>query len=182
MTETEVKIRWPEDRGDPRATIEPLGYVEVSPRTLESDQLFDRDSQELRGSDRILRLRRAGSLAVVTYKGPAGRERYKSREEIEFTVSDPEQFQTVLERLGFVPLFRYQKFRTTFQANGETGKVTVDETPIGVYLELEGAESWIDLTAKRLGFDESQYITASYAALYRTHRLRSPGAPADMVF
>jgi adenylate cyclase, class 2 len=182
MTETEVKIWWPGERGDPRTNIERLGYAEVSPRTLESDQLFDRGPGELRNGDRILRLRQAAGEAMVTYKGPAERERYKSREEIEFTVSDAMRFQLVLERLGFIPGFRYEKFRTTFAANGEAGKVTLDETPIGVYLELEGPESWIDATAKRLGFTDSEYITASYAALYRNYRLGDAEAPEDMVF
>jgi len=182
MTETEIKISWPSERGDPRMVIERLGYVEVSPRTLESDQLFDHGSGELQKGDRMLRLRRASGHSLVTYKGPAERKRYKSREEIEFTVSDAERFCMVLERIGFVPRFRYEKFRTTFARNGEKGIITLDETPIGIYLELEGTESWIDATAKRLGFADGEYITASYAALYREYRRRNLGAPEDMVF
>ena len=49
---------------------------------------------------------------MVTYKGPATRDGYKSREEIEFDVSDPGTFTLVLNRLGYQPVFRYEKFRT----------------------------------------------------------------------
>ena len=167
MTETEVKIRWPEGRGDPRPALEYFGYAEVSPRVLEADQLYDRPGGELRSGDRILRLRQSGETAKVTYKGPAERDLYKSREEIEFDVSDPERVRLVLDRLGFASAFRYEKFRTTFAKQGEDGIVTLDETPIGVFLELEGPKYWIDSTAKHLGFSVSDYVTASYAALDR---------------
>jgi adenylate cyclase class 2 len=182
MTETEIKLRWPEERGDPWTFLERHGFHVVQPRTLEFDQLFDRSSGELRSSDRILRLRQAGGNAIVTYKGPADRARYKSREEIEFNVSDAERFRLVLDRLGFARGFRYEKFRTTFSRNGEEGIVTIDETPMGIFLELEGAESWIDATAVRLGFTQKDYVTASYVALYHEFRRGNPDAPADMVF
>jgi adenylate cyclase class 2 len=42
----------------------------------------------------------------------------------------------------------------------------LDETPIGLYLELEGSPRWIDRTALRLGFRKADYITASYGRLY----------------
>jgi hypothetical protein len=34
----------------------------------------------------------------------------------------------------------------------------LDETPAGVFLELEGPSRWIDRTARRLGFAESDYL------------------------
>ncbi|MEQ1948213.1 MAG: class IV adenylate cyclase [Bryobacteraceae bacterium] len=183
MTETEVKICWPEGRGDPRPALEYFGYSETAPRVLEANQLFDREGSELRNSDRILRLRQSGDRSIITYKGPAApRDRYKSREEIEFGVSDPGNVLLVLERLGFAPGFRYEKFRTTFAAAGEAGVILLDETPMGVYLELEGEAYWIDATAKRLGFHPSDYITASYAALYREFRSTHPSASENMVF
>jgi adenylate cyclase class 2 len=88
----------------------------------------------------------------------------------------------ITERLGFQRAFRYQKYRTEYRLPGSSGLATLDETPIGVYLELEGKPAWIDRTARKLGFQESDYITDSYAGLYlewcRKHRVR----PADMVF
>jgi adenylate cyclase class 2 len=184
MIETEVKIRF--DRGSPhdaRELIERHGYTVLEARTLESDQVFDRASSELRGADQLLRLRRSGARSTVTYKGPATRERHKSREEIEFDVSDASAFELVLDRLGYTPRFRYEKYRTKFAVQSpQTGIITIDETPIGVFLELEGPADWIDRTAAQLGFPPSEYCTASYAALYREYQRIHPDAPPNMVF
>lgn len=180
--ETEVKIRYPSGPQAARQRIESLGYQPVGSRILESDQLFDRPDGELKRSDRILRLRRSGNRATVTYKGPSIRERYKSREEIEFEVSDADAFLKTIERLGYVPRFRYEKYRTTFPAPGGGGLITIDETPIGVFLELEGTPQWIDETAARLGLSSAEYLTASYASLYQEYLLANPAAPANMVF
>ena len=187
MTETEIKLLWQGSAVDARALIESRGYTLSSPRTLEADQLFDLSSGALQQSDRILRLRRTSSAeegqhAVVTYKGYASREVYKSREEIEFDVSDPDAFALVLERLGYHPGFRYEKYRTKFKAYGDPGLITIDETPIGVYLELEGPQAWIDSTAAHLGFPPARFLTASYAGLYREHLEQHPDAPPNMAF
>jgi len=182
MTETEVKIRFAPGASAARDLMERHGYALIEPRTLESDRIFDRGASELKSADQLLRLRRAGSLATVTYKGPANRQRYKSREEIEFDVSDPDAFELVLARLGYTPRFRYEKFRTKFAARPEPGLITIDETPIGVFLELEGEAAWIDRTASRLGFSAAEYCTVSYASLYKDYLLSHEGATPDMVF
>lgn len=185
-TETEIKLPWAGPAGEAQAHVESRGYQVSTPRVLEVDQLFDRASGEMRQSDQVLRLRRMVSPehvhALVTYKGPATCAVHKSREEIEFTVSDPQAFGAVLARLGYQPGFRYEKYRTRFRAAGEPGLVTVDETPIGNFLELEGPEYWIDLAATRLGFSRAAYITASYARLYRQYQDQNPGVCADMIF
>ncbi len=187
MTETEVKLRWNGTAPEARALIEGRGYAVSSQRTLESDQLFDLPSATLRQSDQILRLRKMTSTdgttrAMVTYKGPATRDGYKSREEIEFDVSDPGTFTLVLNRLGYQPVFRYEKFRTQLRIIGEPGIITIDETPIGVYLEIEGPQDWIDSTAERLGLSKMQFLTVSYASLYRDYRAQHAAAPPDMTF
>jgi adenylate cyclase class 2 len=187
VTETEVKLRWNGTPQEARALIERYGYAVSVPRTLESDQLFDLPSTALQQSDQILRLRKTTSpegatRAMVTYKGPATRDGYKSREEIEFDVSDPDTFTLVLHRLGYQPTFRYEKFRTQLRAAGEPGLITIDETPIGIYLEIEGPQDWIDSTAARLGLPKAQFLTASYARLYREYCGQHPEAPADMTF
>jgi adenylate cyclase class 2 len=187
VTETEIKLRWNGTAQEARALIEGHGYRVSSPRTLESDQLFDLPSAALGQSDRILRLRKTTSSegitrAMVTYKGPATRDGYKSREEIEFDVSDPGAFTLVLHRLGYQPVFRYEKFRTQLRAAGEPGLLTIDETPIGIYMEIEGPESWIDSTAARVGLPKAQFSTASYAGLYKDYREQHPEAPPDMTF
>jgi adenylate cyclase class 2 len=183
--EIEIKLAW---QGTPEAAgamLEQRGYKLTEPRTLEADQLFDR-ARELRDSDQLLRLRQTRDntqdRALVTYKGPGAKGLHKSREEIEFDVSDPEAFTLVLQRLGYYPSFRYEKYRTKFASPGEPGFITVDETPIGIFLELEGAPEWIDQTAARLGYPRAKYLTSSYASLYKEFRLEHPGESGNMTF
>jgi adenylate cyclase class 2 len=180
--EIEVKIPWTDSVEAARRVIETSGYALIGPRTLESDTVFDRDTGELRRADQLLRLRRAGDQTVVTYKGPSRGGRYKTREEIEFHVSDARTFAEVLDRLGYQPRFRYEKYRTKFAAPGEPGIVSIDETPIGVFLELEGEPDWIDKTAARMGLSRGAYLTRSYSSLYQEYLRTHPGALHDMTF
>jgi adenylate cyclase, class 2 len=180
VIETEIKLRWTGDANSAYKHIEALGCSASGPRLLEADQLFDRESGELSRGGQALRLRISGGKATATYKGPPQAGPYKSREEIEFDVSDAETFETVLSRLGYQRVFRYEKFRTKYSAGA--GLITVDETPVGIFLELEGPEYWIDETAQRLGFARDHYLTASYAAIYREFRATHADAPQDMVF
>jgi adenylate cyclase class 2 len=179
--ETEIKIPFPAGAAEALRLIEQRGYQMLSPRTLESDQVFDRPDQTLRRAGQLLRLRSAAGQSILTYKGPALPSRHKSREEIETSCSSPESLQQILERLGYTPSFRYQKYRTTFRAMDEPGIVVLDETPIGVFLELEGPADWIDRTALRLGFAETDYVTRSYASLYQEYLEQHGGSP-DMLF
>ena len=180
--EVEVKLHWRGTATEARAHIEAAGYSVSEARALQVDQLFDRGDRELRNTGQTLRLRQAANKAIVTYKGPAESSRYKEREEIEFIVDSAENVQTVLSRLGYQPGFRYEKVRTTFTNKDAAGLITLDETPIGVYLELEGPGDWIDQTAQTLGFGVEQYVTDSYAVLYRNYRAKNPTAPPDMIF
>jgi adenylate cyclase, class 2 len=180
--ETEVKLRWLSGPEAAQRILEQHGYRVIEPRALEADQLFDRPGADLRRAGQLLRLRRSGERATVTYKGPVAGGRYKSREEIEFDVSDAGAFIQTLERLGYAGAFRYEKQRTKFARPEEPGIVTIDETLIGLFMELEGPAEWIDQTAVGLGFSPADYLTASYAALYGEYRKSNPDAPADMTF
>ncbi|MBZ5585650.1 MAG: hypothetical protein LAQ30_26305 [Acidobacteriia bacterium] len=47
---------------------------------------------------------------------------------------------------------------------------------------MEGSPAWIDRAARKLGFSEREYITASYARLYLDWCARRGSKPGDMVF
>jgi adenylate cyclase class 2 len=184
--ETEIKLRLPQGPDRARALLEKHGFHAAGPRQLETDQTFDLPGGDLRRTDRLLRLRTSGGHWTVTYKAPPVASAHKSREEIETDVSDGEAFEYILAALGYQPSFAYQKFRTAFEAPGQEGIVMLDETPIGDFLELEGSESWIDQTARMLGFGPADYVTSSYAGLYeefrRTQGANSAAVPRDMKF
>jgi adenylate cyclase class IV len=115
--------------------------------------------------------------ATLTYKGPVlqvrpakaldGRK-YKVREEREVRVADGEQLAVILEGIGLLPSFRYEKYRSTYRLPGLDGlKLELDETPVGDFLEAEGSRAAIDLAAERLGYRPADYITKSYWDLFR---------------
>jgi adenylate cyclase class 2 len=180
-TETEIKLRVPEGADAAKARIEALGVRLHTPRQLESDTLYDTPGASLRLGDQILRIRMRGARCTITYKGPAERSTYKRREELESDIAQPAEFLKILGALGYAPVFRYEKYRTTY-ADGH-GLITLDETPIGAFLELEGEGHWIDAVASRLGHNSAEYITASYARLYRNYCQEHPEVdPTAMVF
>ena len=179
--ETEIKLALV-DAASGRRILRKAGFQVSRPRVFEANTIFDTRTQSLRKSARLLRVRTAGKIVSVTYKGPPAGGRHKSREELEVTVSDAGLFTTLVERLDFHPTFRYEKYRTEFQQPRRAGIAVLDETPIGIYLELEGTAPWIDRTARLLGFAETDYITASYARLYLEWCNRKKRKPGDMVF
>lgn len=58
----------------------------------------------------------------------------------------------------------------------------LDETPIGVFLELEGPKRVIDRAANKLGYAKSDYLTVSYLELYGSDCLMQGRKPGNMVF
>ena len=159
-----------------RRLLRAAGFRVSKRRLFEANTLFDTALGALSGNGRLLRVRKAGSQGILTYKGTETIGKYKDREELEVEVSDAHRLSAMLARLDFIPTFRYEKFRTEYRRPGEAGVATLDETPIGVYLELEGAPAWIDSNARRLGFAESDYSTASYGSLYGDY-CRKHGLP-----
>jgi adenylate cyclase class 2 len=179
--ETEIKLRLG-DAAEGRRLLRKAGFRVVTRRVFEDNVLFDAPDGRLRATGLGLRVRRCGRRVVLTFKGPAEPGRHKSREELELEISDAATFTQILARVGFEPTFRYVKYRTEYAPAGGDGLATLDETPIGDFLELEGSADWIDHTAERLGFAPADYITTSYAGLYWQHREANPSLPEHMLF
>ena len=179
--EIEIKLRAPEAK-DAERRLRKAGFRLSKRRVFEANTVFDTRALTLRRKALLLRVREAGGCTILTYKGTPAMAKYKSREELEVTLPAPEPMAAILDRLGFHPVFRYEKYRTEFQAPGSRGVATLDETPIGLYLELEGAPGWIDRTARKLGFTERDYITASYGRLYLEWCRERRVKPTNMVF
>lgn len=164
--EVEVKIA-AESAAILRARLRANGFRIARARVLERNIALDDEQGSLRSRNLLLRVRTAGKLITCTWKGKesAGGP-HKRREEREFHVDNLEDCLAVFRGLGYAPSFRYEKYRTEFARQGEPGHAMIDETPIGVFMELEGPARWIDRTAKLLGFSRDDYIALSYGRLY----------------
>jgi len=179
--EIEVKLRF-ESPQEARSRLLRVGAVESVARAFEDNVLFDRPDDPLRSARKALRLRRVGGRAIVTFKGPvAGKHRHKVRVEHETDVADGDATERILRALGFAPHWRYQKYRTEFDIDDQL-HACLDETPLGCFVELEGAPEAIDRTAERLGFGIDDYVTASYRKLLELEAERRGEQPWDLVF
>ena len=149
-----------------RRVIRDLGYAVHEPRVFEQNLVLDDANSSLLNQGLLLRVRAAGKLVTCTFKKKEVASRHKSREEHEFASSDLGETLAVFEGLGYREAFRYEKYRTEYSRSGEPGHITLDETPMGCFLELEGAANWIDRTAALLGYKRADYGTDSYGALW----------------
>jgi adenylate cyclase, class 2 len=162
--EIEIKLPLP-DAAQGRRLLRRAGFRVSRRRVFEENILYDTEDSSLRKAGSALRLRRSGKREVLTFKGPCEPGKHKSREELEMELVDRKTFEAILTRLGFRRVFRYEKHRTEYSQARSQGTATLDETPVGVFFELEGSPQWIDRTARALGFSEADYITAGYVEL-----------------
>jgi adenylate cyclase class 2 len=181
--ETEIKFRV-DDLAGLTQRLQAAGFTLQTPRSFESNVLYDTPDRQMRVRTEILRIRNYAGRCLLTHKrlpdiGP-GEDIHKHRIETETEVSDGEALAQVFRSIGLVPAFRYEKWRAEW-TDGQ-GHCVVDETPIGNYAELEGSAAWIDAAAARLGIDPSQYITLSYGRLFDLWRQQHNSAAEDLTF
>lgn len=141
----------------------------VETRLHEVNLRFDLPAGELTRTNQVLRLRQ-DTAARMTYKGPgetiAG---VHARREIEFTVSDFQSAQDLLEILGYQVSLMYEKYRTTYDLDGL--QITLDEMPFGNFTEIEGSDTAaIRQAADRLGLSWEARILESYTSLFEILR------------
>lgn len=182
--EIEVKLAVT-DRDDMARRLLETGAVSVAAREFEDNWLFDHPDGRLKEHKVMVRLRQSGERAWLTLKeeteaDPEGD--YKVRRETETSVEDGNALRAVFDALGLVVAYRYQKYRATYRLGDLL--ITLDEVPIGVYIELEGARDDIDRCAGRLGYTRDNYINVSYRELQR-QQMRKTGQdeePVEMLF
>jgi len=177
--EREIKLRF-DDAETARAAVLGTGAAPLRGRRLQEDCLLDTDDEELRRSRCVLRVRVESGRSFVTFKGPSQPSAMKLREELETMVGDGSLLLRILEALGFHVWFRYQKYREEFALDDVI--VAVDETPVGIFVEIEGGDRGIAGMAEALGRGQSDYLVDSYRRLYVLD-CASRGIPAtDMLF
>jgi adenylate cyclase, class 2 len=206
--EIEIKLRVP-DVAALRSRLKHLRAREITPRTYESNTLYDTPRHDLRRRGQLIRIRieqpvssfgkirlKENATALLTYKGPSStsstikpgrnskiRTHFKIKDEAEVAVTGSGELASILRALGLRPTFRYEKFRTTYALPGVRGlKIELDETPVGTYLELEGPFAAIDRAAHLLGYARNDYMTDTYGSLYLAACRRRGRRPGNMLF
>jgi adenylate cyclase class 2 len=177
--EREVKLRF-DTAEAARAAVMATGATPMRGRRLQEDSLLDTASEDLRRGRSALRVRVDGGRSLLTFKGPVQPGIIKVREELETLVGDGHLLLRVLEKLGYHIWFRYQKYREEFALDDCV--VAIDETPVGVFVEIEGGEQGIGRVAQALGRGPTDYVLDSYRGLFVTHCAQRGLQARDMLF
>ena len=179
VLEREIKLRF-DSAEAARAAIVATGATPLRARRLQEDCLLDTPDGRLRARRCVLRVRMECGKSLVTFKGPVQPSAMKLREELETVVADGSLLVRVFEELGYEVWFRYEKYREEFALDDVI--VALDETPVGVFVEIEGGEPGIAAMAEALGRGPDEYVLDSYRGLFVRH-CEQLGVPvSDMLF
>lgn len=188
MQNAEIELKFPvPSLAALQHRLEDLGFHLDTARTFEQNTLYDTKERTLRARGELLRLRQYGERHILTHKRHPDEEdresRYKVRIETESEIGDGAALAEIVTRLGFFPVFRYEKFRTEYSDSATPGAhLVIDETPIGIYAEVEGPTWWIDRTLHALDVDPSACLTESYGKLFLAWKQRFESAANHLTF
>jgi adenylate cyclase class 2 len=160
--EIEKKYRLgPEHQNQLRHRLEELGATKSSSE-FEENTLYA--GHGLDPQTRVLRLRRAGERAILTYKERfVSESAIKHQREDETAIEDADALSAILEALGYKPVIIYEKRRETWTfVNVE---VVIDELPFGFFVEIEGEENSILEAEQSLNLNDVETENASYPEL-----------------
>ena len=181
--ETEIKIKI-HNLQKISEKLKLLGFHIKINRSFEDNWIFDSPNQDLSRRHWLLRIRTFNNRAWITLKTPSeNSNQFKVREELETEIGEPSIGKEILHRFGIKPSFHYQKFRTDFTHSNYSEHeltVTLDETPIGNFLEIEGSSINICSLAAQLGYETPAFIVKSYMKLYR--ELFPDSSSTSMIF
>ena len=179
ILEREIKLRF-ESADAARDAVLAAGATLLRARRLQEDCLLDTADETLHRRRCVLRVRMESGKSLLTFKGPVQPSVMKLRDELETSVNDGQTLLDVFAELGFTVWFRYQKYREEFAL--EDVVIAVDETPAGVFVEIEGGDRGIVDMAEALGRAPADYLLDSYRRLWMDACL-SRGLPVtDMLF
>ncbi len=188
MQSAEIELKFPiADPSSLESVLPGLGFQLETPRTFEHNTLYDTPERALRSRRQLLRIRQYGAVCTLTHKRqPEGADDsvYKTRIETETTVADGEALAAIFAQLGYRPAFVYEKFRTewVYLLGSDRAHLVIDETPIGIWAELEGPTDWIDRMLLALQVDPHTCSTESYGKLFMLWKERTGSPAQDLAF
>jgi len=132
-----------------------------------------------------LRIRRQkddnGERALLTFKGPREKSRYKVRPEAEVAVTDADTMRTILDALGYRPFVEVVKRRQLWRL--DDCEVCLDDVAaLGSFVEVEGPnEQAVAAVLEKLGLADLEPITRGYASMVRQELIRTGKAKSQPV-
>lgn len=154
--------------------------AEILNATKEVTIRMDTPNKDLKKRGLFLRVR-SGSKKVITLKEKLGNdERVKTRKETEFEIENIKKMIYILGKLGFDYRLVMEKYRINLKYKG--AKLSIDELPFGIYLEIEGSEKTIYKVAKELGYTKKEKILLTYWDLFDIYKKKNKKRGTDIVF
>ena len=192
----EVEQKFPvSDMAAVEAALAGVGASISEPRS-EVDLYFAHPARDFAQTDEALRIRRKGSAAYITYKGPKIDATTKTRQEIELPLATDDKsagrsaeeaagtWARLLEKLGFTPVAEVRKSRrkAVVPWQGRRIEASLDEVEqVGTFVELElvvdaeeleRAKACIASLAARLGLIGSERRSYLELLLAGQHRAK----------
>ena len=166
MIEVEKKFRLTKRQRD--AVLRRLPEIGASLQREEFEENTLYSGEGLNSGSCVLRLRRVGRNATLTYKKriPSASSIKQQREE-ETAVADPEAMEAILEALGYTRALVYEKRRQTWVL-GKT-EIVIDVLPFGLFMEIEGRINEIKTVERKLGLKGLRAENATYPQLTEKH-------------
>jgi len=181
--ETEIKFRVA-DTAALEARLAAIGFHMLTPRSFESNTLYDTPDRQLRVKRELVRIRNYAGRWLLTHKrvpdSGIGEDRHKHRVETETELSDGAALADVFASIGLCPVFRYEKWRSEW--SDDHGHCVVDETPLGVFAELEGPPEWIDSISEQLDVAAQDRLILSYGRIFEQWREETGSTAEDLTF
>ncbi len=178
MYETEIKIL-DIDRKDLEKKLLALGARKIFDDEIHAIY-YDSPDHSVRQSGGTFRLRREGSLAVLTYKTRIADSAAKIRKETEVSVSDFDEMRSILKYIGFSPWLEMKKHRTTYvleNVHFELDRYTEEFGFIPEFLEIEGPDiETVYSSASALGFSAEEckpWDAVQVAEYYSAGKIKS---------
>jgi adenylate cyclase class 2 len=170
MIEVEKKFRLTKRQRDAVVKRLPEIGASLEGEDFEENTLYH--GEALQDGSCVLRLRRAGERATLTFKRRLpGASAIKQQREEETAVADPEAMAAILEALGFTATLIYEKRRQTWRL----GQTEIDVLPFGLFMEIEGRANEIKLVERKLAMKGLRAEHATYPQLTAKHGKRYDG-------
>lgn len=166
MIEVEKKFRLTKRQRD--AVLRRLAEVGASLAREEFEENTLYSGQGLDGGACVLRLRRVGGRATLTYKRRIpGASAIKQQREEETAVADADAMEAILEALGYQPSMVYEKRRQTWVLG--KAEIVIDVLPFGLFMEIEGRMNEIRAVERKLALKGLRAEHATYPQLTQKH-------------
>jgi adenylate cyclase, class 2 len=168
MHDQEVEIKLAvDDLAAVEQKLKSVGATLKAERVLERNVRYENAEKTLTEQHKVVRMRQ-DTRARLTWKEPNAGTQDESanvRTELEVTVSDYDVMDVILQKLGYAPHWRYEKYRTTYTLND--CEVTLDELPFGSFVEIEGERDQLATIQQMLNLADHKNIPQSYSELMR---------------